>query len=155
MSRTRIICPPCGFPQAHCECEYKPAQHAPLRMWTEDDYPMLQTWWEGHGWPAVPQRILPPLGVIFENSAAGWMYLDNGGVGVAFIEWLVTNPKAAPRTAVAALVAVVTFLKSEARRLNYPFILSTCKQEGLARLLEKAGFQRTDSGMIHLLSVQT
>jgi hypothetical protein len=126
---------------------------ATLRIWQPADYPILEEWWKGHGFPPVPQRILPPLGVILGNTAAGFMYLDNGGVGVAMMEWLVTNPKARPLSAARGLALVIAFLQSEAKRMEYPFILTTCKQESLARLLERNGFQRSDEKMIHLLGV--
>lgn len=114
---------------------------------------MLSTWWMGHGWPSVPQRILPPLGVIYDDKAAGWLYMDNGGTGVAMLEWLVTNPDVTPSETVRALRGVVEFLKSEARRMDYPVILTTCRQPGLAKFLERAGFHRSDEGMIHLIGV--
>lgn len=127
----------------------------PLRMWAPEDYPMLKKWWEGHGWPAVPQRVLPPLGVIFDNTAAGWLYMDNGGTGVAMMEWLVTNPESRPLVAVRALCHVVEHLKLQAKSFDYNIILSTCKQPALARLLNRSGFDTTDTGMIHLLGIFT
>lgn len=124
-----------------------------LREVTAEDYPMLESWWIGHGWPAVPQRVLPPLGVIYANRAAGWLYMDNGGTGVAMMEWLVTNPEAKPMESVKALVTVVEFLKMRAKQLDYPFILTTCRQESLARLLVRSGFEISDKEMIHLMGV--
>ena len=125
----------------------------PMRLWSADDYPMLQSWWEGHGWPAVPQRVLPPLGLIYADTAAGWLYMDNGGTGVAMMEWLVTNPEARPLESARALANVIELLKAEAKRMEYAFILSTCRQPALARLLNRAGFATTDTEMIHLLGV--
>jgi hypothetical protein len=124
-----------------------------LRMVEVDDYPVLYHWWEMHGFPPVPQRLLPPLGVICDENAAGWLYMDNGGTGVAMMEWLVTNPEASPRKAIRALQEVVAFLKSEAKRMEYPFILTTCRQDALARLLEKCGFTISDRDMTHLMGV--
>lgn len=125
----------------------------PFRIVSPEDYPRLAAWWEGHGWPPVPQRILPPLGIIYADTAAGWLYMDNGGTGVAMMEWLVTDPKAKPFEAAKALRKVVGLLKSEARRMDYPIILTTCRQASLARLLERDGFKITDQEMIHLLGV--
>lgn len=121
-------------------------------MWTVDDYPMLESWWKGHGWPPVPLQILPPLGVIFDNAAAGFAYMDNGSTGVAMMEWLVTDPKAGLKAA-KALKHVVGFLTTELKRLDYGAILTTCKQPSLARLLEGSGFNRTDEGMFHLIKI--
>lgn len=123
-----------------------------LRMVTAGDYPTLKQWWRGHGWEPVPQRMLPPLGVI-GDAAAGWLYMDNGGTGIAMMEWLVTNPKASALVAARALMRVVEFLKLEASRLDYHIILTTCRQPTLARMLNRAGFQTTDREMIHLIGV--
>lgn len=125
----------------------------PLRMWSPDDYPMLETWWQGHGWPAVPLRVLPPLGVILNDTAAGWLYMDNGGTGIAMMEWLVTNPAAKPMKAAKDLMRVVEFLKSEAKRMDYAIILTTCRQPALARMLNRSGFQTSDTEMIHLVGI--
>lgn len=124
-----------------------------LRIWSKDDYEMLASWWRGHGWPAVPVQILPPLGVIYGNDAAGWLYMDNGGTGVAMLEWLVTNPESKPIRAAKGISKVVEFLKSEAKRIDYGAILTTCRQPALARLLERSGFSKTDENMIHLMGV--
>lgn len=123
----------------------------PYRIWSAADYPTLCGWWEAHGFPAVPALRLPPLGVIYDNTAAGFLYMDNGGTGVAMLEWLVTNPEAKPMQAAKALRKVVAALKAEAARMDYVMLLTTCKQPSLARLLEGCGFTRTDSEMIHLV----
>jgi hypothetical protein len=111
---------------------------------------MLSDWWKGHGWPPVPLHVLPPLGVIWGDKAAGFAYMDNGGCGVAMIEWLVTNPKAGI-SAAKALHHVVDFLVMDLTRMDYTTILTTCKQESLARLLEREGFKVSDREMIHLV----
>ena len=124
-----------------------------LRMWTPEDYPMLESWWRGHGWSPVPLRILPPLGVIFDDCAAGWAYMDNGGTGVAWMEFLVTDPKARLKAA-RALKHVIGFLTSELKRMDYTVVWSTCKQPALARLVERSGFDKSDEGMFHLIRIQ-
>jgi hypothetical protein len=121
-----------------------------LRIWSHEDYDMLAAWWQGHGWPAVPERILPPLGVIFADKAAGFAYMDNGGSGVAMIEWLVTNPQAG-LSAAKGLHHVVDFLSMDLARMGYTTILTTCRQESLARLLNREGFKTSDREMIHLV----
>lgn len=112
---------------------------------------MLQQWWNGHGWPAVPEAALPRLFVIYEDTAAGGLYMSNCGAGVAMLEWLVTNPESAPLKAARALKRVVEFLLVEARRMDYGMVLTTCRQPSLSRLLERSGFRVTDSQMIHLV----
>jgi hypothetical protein len=129
------------------------ATDAPWRNMESNDYPMLSSWWEGHGWPPVPAVVLPKLFVIYDNTAAGGLYMSNCGCGVAMMEWLVTDPKAKPLAAAKALRKVIEFLKDCAKRMDYGAILTTCRQPSLARFIEGSGFQKTDTGMIHLLGV--
>ena len=119
-------------------------------------YHTLESWWTGHGWQAVPEQILPRLGILASDGerplAAGFLYMDNS-VGVAMLEWLVTDPEAPARKAAVALSRLVDFAKQEAKALDYSVILTTCRQESLVRLMEKNGFTTTDKEMTHLLAV--
>lgn len=124
-----------------------------LRLIDRDaDYATLESWWVGHGFPAIPRAILPPLGIIHNETAAAWLYMDNGGSGVAMMEWMVTNPGAKPKEAARSLMEVSRFLQAEAKRMEYHTILTTCRQAGLARLLTRTGFIQTDAQMIHLVA---
>lgn len=121
----------------------------------EKGYDMVSKWWEGHGWPTVPVEVLPSLGAIVTEDlhgvAAAWLYMDNS-CGVAMMEWTVTNPRANPRTTIKAIPFLIGFFKEEAKALGYHKILTTCRQESLARLFERNGFTKTDSNMIHLIT---
>lgn len=130
-----------------------------LRDYTPEDYPMLCEWWKGHGWEAVPELMLPKLGVIVDEFdaygfpkpiAASFLYMDNS-CGVAMMEWTVSNPKAAGRTTLKAISTIIEFLSISAKEMNYAVILTTCKQQSLSRVFEKGKFIRTDSEMIHLI----
>lgn len=128
-----------------------------LRQFDATDYEAVAAWWSGHGWNPVPQAMLPRLGVIaffcsnkIEDAAAGWLYMDNS-VGVCMLEWLVSNPDCAPRDVVRALGHVCDYLTAEAQACGYRAMLTTCRQEGLAKFHERRGFARTDENMIHLV----
>lgn len=127
-----------------------------IRSYHPDDYPMVFSWWDAHGWDAVPEPILPKFGVVAHRSgnaiAAAWLYMDNS-VGVSMMEWMVANPESSARDVVAAIREIIEFLKQAAIKMDYGVMLTTCKQESLASLYERNGFQRTDSSMIHLLRV--
>lgn len=120
----------------------------------ETDYPIVKEWWVGHGWNAVPLAVLPKLGIVANLDsgpvAAGWLYMDNS-IGVSIMEWVVSNPEAKPKSVYRSIKAIVDFLKGQAKSLGYSVMLTTCKQESLARVYEKTGFLRTDSEMIHLI----
>lgn len=122
------------------------------------DYPIVESWWNAHGWNAVPQIMLPKLGVVAfyageknEDAAAAWLYMDNSSP-VCMLEWLVSNPQLSATKTVRALKHVCGFLVSEAKHNGYGAMMTTCKQDSLAKFYEKQGFTRTDSDMIHLIN---
>lgn len=127
-----------------------------IRIYSKEDYEMVSGWWEGHGWPPVPEVILPKLGVVVtaggRGVAAAWLYMDNS-VGVCMCEWIVTSPENAGRETIGGIRAALDFLESEAKENDYGVMMTTCKQPALARLLEKRGFEETDTDMIHLVKV--
>jgi hypothetical protein len=128
-----------------------------IREYRSEDYPMLLKWWQGHGWQGVPEAILPKLGVVWEDDgrpvAAAWLYMDNS-IGVCMLEWLVADPEAPGKAVLTAIRHITRFLQERASELNYNVMLTTCRQESLARVYEKiGGFTRTDDGMIHLIKI--
>jgi len=67
------------------------------------------------------------------------------------MEWLVADPDATGRQIIPAQRLLQEFFEAEAVRMDYGVMMTTCKQESLAKLHERNGFMRTDSGMIHLI----
>lgn len=128
-----------------------------VRIFQASDFEEVTRWWHAHDWPGLPLHVLPPLSALAvlpdgRRAAAGFAYMDNGGTGVAMLEWLVTAPENTPRESLTAIGIVVDFLKGELKSLGYGSVFTTCRNESLARVLERAGFQRTDTGMIHLFT---
>jgi hypothetical protein len=127
-----------------------------VRPYQSADYATAAAWWQAHAFPPVPEPVLPALGMVAEQGGAAlamaWIYLDNS-VGVGMMEWIVSNPANPPKISAVAIAHTVRCLRSAAAALDYHVILASCRQESLARLIERAGFQRTDSGMIHLVSL--
>lgn len=125
------------------------------RLYAPEDYPTFEKWWPCHGWPAVPQVILPKCGVVVEDDnsvmrAAAWLYMDNS-VGVAMMEWTVTNPENTAKQSFAAISYLVGGIKAVAVELDYGVLLTSAKQDSLVRVYERTGFSKTDSGMTHLV----
>ena len=118
-------------------------------------YLMVCQWWDGHGFPCIPSNKLPPFGWMSCDDegpvVAAFAYLDNGGTGVAMIEWIVANPTVRGPLIVKHLKNLMEFMTTTLHEeFDYDFILTTCRHQGLAKLLEKCGFTRTDGNMIHL-----
>lgn len=102
---------------------------------------MLMRWWKAHGWPGVSKAILPKLGLIIENNGkpviAGFVYMDNS-VGVAFIEWVVSNPSAGKKEMLACLGILFDFAEQRLKQLGYGLLLSSCSEQ-IKSLYEKFG----------------
>jgi hypothetical protein len=127
------------------------------RLYAPDDYPVFAKWWPEHGWPAVPFIILPKCGVVVENDsgtmvAVAWLYMDNS-VGVAMMEWTVTNPANTPKQSFAAIHVLVGAIKALALEFDYGVVLTSARQESLVRTYERVGFTKTDEGMTHLVMI--
>lgn len=120
------------------------------------DYELFALWWKGHNFEPVPAMILPQLGNVALKDdkpiAAAWLYLDNS-TPVAMMEWIVTDPENSPKLSALGITHAVQSLKAAAYAAGYPIILSSCRQDSLARLLERTGFERSDEGVTHLISI--
>ena len=125
-----------------------------IEEYTKDHYQLLAEWWKGHGWDAVPAQVLPKLGVLGtvndKPCAAGFVYMDNS-VGVAMMEWVVTDPSANPLNVYKALKEVQEYLCRRVKELGYGVILTSCKQESLAKFYQKQEFHKTDEGLTHFI----
>jgi len=122
-----------------------------IRLTDPKDYAVISQWWVGHGWPMVPEQALPKIGCVVLDAdlsgiAAAWLYMDNS-VGVCWMDWLVTNPKASPLKSVRAISRIVTFLKQVGLDNDYGVMLTACRQDGLVSLYERNGFTKTDEGV--------
>lgn len=121
---------------------------------TRTAYQFIGDWHEGHGWPRLPLDVLPPtvaLGMIgSEACAAVWAY--DATPGVAWMDYMVTNPKCG----IKGPVALAQLCQEFADRLaaaGKKYIHSCCRQPSLGRALERAAFQKTDEQVIHYLRV--
>lgn len=119
------------------------------------DYPTVSGWWESHGWGAVPEAFLPTNGLIVEDAdgvalAAGFLKLESS-TPMAMLEWCVANNENKPRVSVEALAFLVGAARTMAKAMGRTTLFTYCKQQSLAKLYEKCGFQRSDTEMIHLV----
>lgn len=128
-----------------------------VRPYNQDtDYELFAQWWKDHNFDAVPPVALPALGVVTEYNgkpvAAAWLYLDTS-TPIGMLEWIVTDPANKPKVSAIGISHAVQALRYSAMELGHTIILSSCRQQSLAHLLERLGFTETDKQVIHLISV--
>jgi hypothetical protein len=117
---------------------------------------MLVEWWNGHGFPPVPEAILPATGIIvFDGEkclCSAHLYLDNS-VGVSMMEWMVSNPANSSRESLLSLGHLLECMRQTAASLGYGITLTSISQPSLMRLAQRCGFEKTDENMAHFMSL--
>jgi|GEM_PF-2135568 len=114
-----------------------------------DDYARICGFWQGRGSPP-PRNVLPTLGVLGDDMACGFLYLDATGSGVAVMAWTATDPTASAIARGHAMLDVIEFLENEAAALNYHTVMCTHCHASFIRLFTRRGYASGDSGLVQL-----
>ena len=94
--------------------------------------------------------MLPTLGVLDDEAACGFLYLDATGSGVAVMAWTATNPAAGVLDRGRAMGRVIDFLEREARHLGYHALMCSHSHPSFIRRFKARGYVTGDSGLVHL-----
>jgi hypothetical protein len=112
-----------------------------LREFTEDQYEMVEEWWNAHDWHAVPKEFLSKTGLIVCDGetprAAIWLYRTDSPVMMA--EWLVTNPDNTPRQSYAAVSKLLEDVKLIADASG-AYLMTFLQDQSLIKNFRKKGF---------------
>jgi hypothetical protein len=107
-----------------------------------DDGQLISSWRQGHGMDASPLSILPPTGFFVERDGepvcVAFLYLSVG-IGVAFMEWVISKPGMTYKESAAAFRVLLDFLKLHAASLDYGVIISHTSPGG-GEFLRRCGF---------------
>lgn len=125
------------------------------RDYKTEDYDELLRWWNAHDWEGVNPLLLP-AGIIIEDDtgkmmSAGFVYCDDA-TPVCMMEWIVANPDNTPRESLKSLrklLEVITGWADESGKV----LMTSVKQETLAKLYEKVGFASADVGMTNMVRI--
>ena len=114
----------------------------------EADYEVICDWLRMRGRVPIPVERLPKLGMLaIEKSgaqaAAAFVYMDNSGSGVCFIEGAVTRPGMTTKMARAAMGAVIGFLQQRVAELGYVTMFGLMPKR-LAGEARRLGFVEAD-----------
>ena len=117
---------------------------------------MVQKWWVASGSPVVNLSQLQTIGLIGytsdnEPACALWAYRSKG-VGVAFLEHLVTNHKVkSPMKKMKAVQYMMDHMLDILQQDGYQMIRGTTWCDTLAKICEKRwGFQIIDDNSINM-----
>ena len=117
------------------------------------DYGDLKRWWRTWSWPAVPEELLPGVGLIVESKtqklAMGFLYSTDSDF--AWIEWITGNPDADKFQRREALDILIDELSERAKADGFTTVFTTMKHPGLIERALLHGFVVTDKDMTNLV----
>lgn len=113
------------------------------RLYTPQDYATVRPWWAEHGEAAVPENVLPELGVVIEDGGApvavAWLYLDTTRA-LAWVAYPLTRGGLAPFDAQGALAGLLGACEAAARDRGRGVLILCTDKRSLHRLSIDAGY---------------
>jgi hypothetical protein len=109
------------------------------------DYQMISAWREGHKVSPLPETIIPPLALIAEREGEPQSFAvcyQSCGIGVCFLEWLITRPGLTALQAREALGHVIGGIEACAKANDYGLMFGYAPGN-IARESKRFGFQVT------------
>jgi len=116
---------------------------------------MIAKWWAAHNWPVIPRHALPKHGAVIEGEdgegiCAGFIYRTDSAI--AWVEFVVSNPKVTLRKRRDALDDLVGCLKQMGKALGHNMFFVSLASRGLMKIYAKHGFVRTDKTMTNMIA---
>lgn len=116
-------------------------------------YAEVAAWWSQHKWPIIPPGMLPKLGIVVakegQNICAGWIYRTDSTI--AWLEFIVVNPKAPLKTKSKALDLLIDTLTIHAKNMGYEAVFSSLRHKGLMKKMTKFGYAKADEAMTNMV----
>lgn len=109
----------------------------------ENDYGVVSNWWAEHGYPKVPAYALSDDGfmAMYDNNpiAAVWAYTTDNSA-MAWLEWVVSDPKADGKALKPCLLAMIEFAVRHCKAKGCNVILAHTDHKGIIKRCGEAGF---------------
>ena len=116
-----------------------------VREFTKEDEPEVKAWYEAHGQEYVGH--LPEEGWIEPGVAAGFLYKTDGHF--AFVEGMITNPKAPARKRYNAMNEIADRCHQTARLRGFKQVFALMLQPILAQnAIEDHGYKVVDAVLL-------
>ncbi len=121
-----------------------------IREYAPSDYPTIKEWMGRRGFPVPPEAYLPDAGFMVGDFAAGFLYETKSG-GMGWLEWVSSNPDKDPKDRALALDALLFHVAQIAQEKGIKALFSSSALEAYGKVLERNGFQKSDSGVTHYI----
>ena len=120
-----------------------------IREYKNSDYWTLASWWTAHNWACPHQEMLPKTGFIIEDVCAGFLYKTDSKI--AFLEWIISNPKSNKEERNKALNILINQLCEDAKKSEFEAIFTSSNHNKLIERYKNHGFNLTDESVTHLI----
>jgi len=110
-----------------------------MRPWLKSDYGQYSQWFIARALTPPPQDCLPPIGVIIDNVAAG--FLVKTDAKVAMIEHVVTNPRAESELREQALNEINDELSFLAKKAGFKYLYGDTNFKEISDRAHRYGFK--------------
>lgn len=110
----------------------------------------VQRWAIQQGVEPPAPDILPAVGLMVPDVAAGWLYQTDSRVG--FLEYFLTNPLAPLVARHTAISAIAVELIAKAKALGLARVVSMTSHRSIGRISMRLGFSYI--GPMHLLRLE-
>ena len=111
-----------------------------IRLINDSDYEMLCGWWKGWGWSDAPSKdVLPDIGVIVNECAAGFLYLTNSKL--AWANWIVSDKNYRGDDRGEAINTVIMSLEGIAKDNGVEFMYGVIDNKLLVERYKTLGYK--------------
>ena len=117
------------------------------RQFEEADHKTLCGWWKKRGWPELPLAMLPSVGVIVDEKAAG--FLIQTDTAVSWLEWIVSDPEA--ENTGEAVSEVIRLLTNAAKDLGFAVVMTSINNKRLQQRFEDEQYVAQDLDMTNMV----
>jgi hypothetical protein len=119
---------------------------------TDENYPILVSWWNAHMWPPIPQDHLPQGFIIYyadEPIIAGFVYKTDSAF--CLFEFIVANPAVKGLRRQLAFEVLVQAVVEYTKEIGGKTLFTSVNNPNLISKLEASGFVKTDTNMTNFV----
>jgi hypothetical protein len=121
---------------------------------TEDSYPMMKSWWEGHGFPSVAPSTLPESTFVCYNDKDEPVYsmcFYNTDSDLCWLAWQISNPEISKADTKGCFDYLFKAVEAYAKHLEYTVILTTSATSSVVKTLTDNGYAKGDTEVSHYI----
>lgn len=125
------------------------------RINTQELYPILQSWWDGHNFPHVSPSILPEYNFVCYNEDKPVYSISfyNTDSNLVWLGFPVSNPYVENTDRRGCFKHLIEGVEEYAKELNYQVLFTTSDHPYMDRILKDNKFNLSDNRVNHYMKI--